>query len=247
MGRDDDIKYRTPDNAAVAGEDEVNFDRVTKVYREESARKTLVNLEEDFWDKLASYIRRLEEDAKRETQAGPNAPKAMMLQDELRKVLKRRDQIFTYRERKLALLASSRAGGADTEMIVLPRQERALFEQMVGLLKQMRTEAFGGSPFGTETGAAATTQADEGSEKPERQAAPSMRTLRSEETKRPRAVPSLKDHVLVHVLEDIPPFAGLDTTYLLKKEDVITLPKTIAQILVDRGKARIIQVRETPA
>lgn len=230
----------------MAGEDEVNFDRVTKVYREESARKTLVNLEEDFWDKLAAYIRRLEEDAKRETQAGPNAPKAMMLQDELRKVLKRRDQIFTYRERKLALLASSRAGGADTEMIVLPRQERALFDHLVGLLKQTREEAFGGSPFGSEPGTAVEPRPPEAGERPGRETSPTMRTLRSDETKRPRAVPSLKDHVLVHVLEDIPPFAGLDTTYLLKKEDVITLPKTIAQILVDRGKARFIQARETP-
>jgi len=56
----------------------------------------------------------------------------------------------------------------------------------------------------------------------------------------------LKDHVLVHVLEDIPPFAGIDTTYRLKKEDVVTLPKTIAKILVDRGKARIVQVAGAP-
>jgi hypothetical protein len=30
----------------------------------------------------------------------------------------------------------------------------------------------------------------------------------------------------------------------LRKEDVVTLPKTIAQILVDRGKARIVQMPE---
>ena len=68
-----------------------------------------------------------------------------------------------------------------------------------------------------------------------------MRVVRAEETKRTPVVPTLKDHVLVHVLEDIPPFAGIDTTYRLKKEDVVTLPKTIAKILVDRGKARIVQ------
>lgn len=229
----------------MAGEDEVNFDRVTKVYREESAKKTLVALEEDFWDKLAAYIGRLEEDANRETQAGPNAPKAMMLQDELRKVLKRRDQIFTYRERKLALLASSRAGGADTELIVLPRQERALFERIVALLQETRREAFSGSPFGSEQVPSIGSPTVEASGKVPSPVPTPMQVVRSEETKRPRAAPSLKDHVLVHVLEDLPPFAGLDTTYLLKKEDVVTLPKTIAQILVDRGKARVIQVRES--
>ncbi len=72
-----------------------------------------------------------------------------------------------------------------------------------------------------------------------------VKILRAEATKRTPVAPTLKDHVLVHVLEDLPPFAGIDTTYRLKKEDVVTLPKTIAQILVDRGKARIVQMSGT--
>src|SRR5438445_460512 len=99
----------------VPGEEEVNFERVTKVYREESGKKTLVALEADFYDKLAAYIARLDESANKEAQKNPNSAKALMLQDELRKVRKRRDQIFTYRERKLALLASSRSSGAEDE------------------------------------------------------------------------------------------------------------------------------------
>ena len=71
-----------------------------------------------------------------------------------------------------------------------------------------------------------------------------MKVVRAADTKRVVVPPSLKDHVLVHVLEDLPPFAGIDTTYRLKKEDVVTLPKTVAQILVDRGKARIIQMSD---
>jgi len=81
----------------VPGEEEVNFERVTKVYREESGKKTLVALEADFYDKLASYIGHLDESANKEAQKDPNSAKALMLQDELRKVRKRRDQIFTYR------------------------------------------------------------------------------------------------------------------------------------------------------
>src|SRR2546428_3462221 len=69
----------------VPGEEEVNFERVTKVYREESGKKTLVVLEADFYDKLASYIARLDESANKEVQKNPNSAKALMLQDELRK------------------------------------------------------------------------------------------------------------------------------------------------------------------
>ncbi|HYM39556.1 MAG TPA: hypothetical protein VEY12_05360 [Thermoplasmata archaeon] len=225
------------------GEEEVNFERVTKVYREEGGKKTLVGLEQDFYDKLAAYVKRLEENANKEALASPNSPKALMLQDELRKVHKRREQIFTYRERKLALLASSKASGAEIEVLTLPHQDRELFDAMVSLLVKTRADAFGGSPFGTEPGPVET----EGDASAAASAAPpkkpaGMKVLSSEETKKPKVAPSLKDHVLVHVLEDLPPFAGLDTTYSLKKEDVVTLPKTIAEILVNRGKARIVQM-----
>jgi len=225
----------------VPGEEEVNFERVTKVYREESGKKTIVSLEVDFYDKLAAYVARLDESANKEAQKDPNSPKALLLQDELRKVRKRRDQIFTYRERKLALLASSRASGADVEVPNLPTQERVLFDEVVALLKKTRADAFGGSPFGTErsppTPATETEVPAALQKEPER-----MKVVRAADTKRVVVPPSLKDHVLVHVLEDLPPFAGIDTTYRLKKEDVVTLPKTVAQILVDRGKARIIQM-----
>src|SRR5437870_7029820 len=143
----------------VPGEEEVNFERVTKVYREESGKKTLVALEADFYDKLASYIARLDESANKEVQKNPNSAKALMLQDELRKVRKRRDQIFTYRERKLALLASSRASGAEVEVPNLPAQERGLFESMVALLTKSRADAFSGSPLAAEAPATSPSTA----------------------------------------------------------------------------------------
>lgn len=237
--------YRPPDTRGVPGEEDVNFERVTKVYREESGKKTLVSLEADFYDKLAAYVARLDEGANAEAQKDPNSPKALLLQDELRKVRKRRDQIFTYRERKLALLASSRASGAEVEVPHLTTQESALFENMVALLKKSRADAFGSILQKMETKPVEEAPRPKGTppaKEPER-----MRVVRAEDTKRIVVAPSLKDHVLIHVLEDIPPFAGIDTTYRLKKEDVVTLPKTIAKILVDRGKARIIQGSGVPA
>jgi DNA replication initiation complex subunit (GINS family) len=229
----------------VPGEEEVNFERVTKVYREESGKKTLVGLEADFYDKLAAYIVRLDESANSEAQKSPNSPKALLLQDELRKVRKRRDQIFTYRERKLALLASSRASGAEVDVPNLPAQERALFQDMVALLQRTRTDSFGGTPLPSEPGvpAKAPTSATTPKEGPTpRETPPGMKVIRAPDTKRVNVPPTLKDHVLVHVLEDLPPFAGIDTTYRLKKEDIVTLPRTIADILVGRGKARIVQM-----
>ena len=195
----------------------VDFERVTKVYREESSKKTLSRLEPDFYGKLAVYLKGLERKATEAVAKSPNSPQAMLLQDELRKVLKKRDQIFQYRERKIALLASLRASGGEADISGLATPEAELFDRLVGLLKQAREVAFGAAMAPAPGPATATPSPPP---------------------------PAPKDLVVVHVLEDIPSFAGIDAKYTLKKEDVVTLPRAIAKVLIDRGKVRIVQ---TPA
>lgn len=50
--------------------------------------------------------------------------------------------------------------------------------------------------------------------------------------------------VLIRVLEDLPAFAGPDRDYTLAKEDLVTLPKVLADVLVNTGKAA--PIRPTP-
>jgi len=59
---------------------------------------------------------------------------------------------------------------------------------------------------------------------------------------KPEPSKELKDDVVVHILEDLPPMAGKDENYLLKKNDVVTLPKEIASVLVKKKKAKRIEV-----
>ncbi len=51
-----------------------------------------------------------------------------------------------------------------------------------------------------------------------------------------------QEEVLVHITEDVPPFVDMDTTYDLKKEDVLTLREDIAEVLIEREKARKIKI-----
>jgi len=229
----------------------VDFERVTKVYREESSKKTLSRLEPDFYGKLAVYLKGLERKATEAVAKSPNSPQAMLLQDELRKVLKKRDQIFQYRERKIALLASLRASGGEADISGLATPEAELFDRLVGLLKQAREVAFGAAmppapgparPSAPPPAAAPTAPAAAPSSAPAPAPAPVFQRLA--EPPKKIAPPAPKDLVVVHVLEDIPSFAGIDAKYTLKKEDVVTLPRAIAKVLIDRGKVRIVQ---TPA
>lgn len=45
------------------------------------------------------------------------------------------------------------------------------------------------------------------------------------------------DTMVIRVLEDLPPFVGPDRDYELHKEDIVTLPKAMAAILVNSQKA----------
>jgi hypothetical protein len=47
--------------------------------------------------------------------------------------------------------------------------------------------------------------------------------------------------IIVHVLEDIPNFVGMDNTYDLKKDDMVTLPSQFATLLSSRGKVKIVE------
>jgi len=221
-------------------DEEVNFERVTKIYREESSKKTLSRLEPDFYRKVATYVRALEAKAAEEVVKGPNSAKAMLLQDELRKVLKKREQIVQYRQRKIALLAASKANGGEADVAGLATPEADLFERLLETLSQSRQVAFGATPAtapSTPTPAAAPpAPAPIGAS-----TAPVPVFQRLADPPRKIAPPAPKDLVIVHVLEDIPAFAGIDAKYTLKKEDVVTLPRALAKVLMDRGKVRLVQ------
>ena len=200
----------------MAREEDVTFDRITRVYRDESQKKTLTPLEPDFYDRMNRYLAGLETDLAAERAKDPNSKASMLLGDELRKARLKREQIAQLRERKIALLASQRAGGADFDPRGLARPEQDLLQRLVDALTAHRAEALG-------------THAP-------RTAAPTPALPKE-------APPPVPKGVLLHILEDMPPFAGPDGTYRLRKEDLVTLPPQMAKVLVERGKARIV----TPA
>jgi len=215
------VKYRAPHPSRVAN-DPANFDRITKIYREESQRKGLTSLEADFWEEVQRYIARLEQELASARAKDANSKAAMLLQDELRKVLQRRDQIYQFRERKISLLASQVVGGASAEVRGLTRTEQDLLHHLTGALAEARKTA-----FHVETMPAAPPPTSLSTGAPQTPTAPPSK-------------PQVAREVVLRILEDVPPFAGPAGTLRLRKEDIVTLPPTIAKVLVDRGKARVV-------
>jgi DNA replication initiation complex subunit (GINS family) len=196
----------------------LTFARVTAVYRQEKDRRTLTEVEEDFYGRLEAHLAALREELAKAVAAGAGA-QAKMLEDEIAKTERKREQILTERERKIALLASQRASGLAVETKGLARLEVELLERLEHLLRSMRAQARGEVPPAAVQPAAPP---------PAPQAVPQRLPVPERQ---------LGDVLIIRVTQDLEPFAGLDTTYHLRKGDVLTLPSTMARVLVERGKA----------
>jgi len=52
----------------------------------------------------------------------------------------------------------------------------------------------------------------------------------------------ITDKIVIYIMEDLEPFVGADAvTYNLHKEDIVTIPKSNAEILCKNNKARIVE------
>ena len=213
---------------AMAGEEKVDFERITKVYREESSKKPLVSLEQDFYDLANEYLQKLEQEAANAASENPTGPKTQFLQDELRKAKKRIEQIYQYRERKIALLAQSSVSGVEIEIKGLTTQDSALLKDLITVLQNARKDVF----------------KEVESPKKEVELPPMKKETTKEEIAEPSSTPSKpqRNIVTIYVAEDVPPFAGIDVTYNLKKEDVVSMPKEYGDVLVKRGKAKYVEM-----
>ena len=210
-------------------EEGVSFGRITRIYREETSKNTLTKLEADFYDKLNDYYKDLKSRVDKEISKDPHASKAVLLQDEFRKVKQKRDQIYRARERKIVLMASAKVGGTEVDTKVLTKDERILFNKLVDNLEAARQDIF------SDVNAPAVKEKPKPKEEKKlEEPAPPKKEAEPEEVEDGTAV--------VQVLEDIPPFAGIDVTYELKKEEVVTLPMKVARILSQSGKAKLLEI-----
>ncbi|MBA3044750.1 MAG: hypothetical protein KKH41_03460 [Candidatus Thermoplasmatota archaeon] len=208
--------------------DEIGFGEISDVYRNERRSKVLTKLPPHFHERAEEHIQKLRSEHCDALQT-PNSPNAMMLWDQVSKAEKRLKLIYDIRERKITLAALDKMVGAQTPDN-MARKEKALYEQLVETLQSFRK----GAEVVVVKECPAPTVTEVPIPKPEK-------IIQSEI---PKPVPEISNEeggvTIVHVLEDIPEFAGMNTDYELKKDDIITIPTRFASILSSRGLVRIV-------
>jgi len=207
---------------------DMSYEDVMGLFRQENKSSQLTKVEPTLYDKIGAYIKVLRKESEREIAMNPMSQASMMLNDQLKKAIDKSKRIYELRQRKISLLALRKVAGDNPDTGSLTPDELVLFSSLVSVLGAHKDSKADFEELGPRF-----VQHKDIVELP---GAPTAKAC-EEKKDEPAGVEEL---ILVRVLEDVPTFAGVDKDYKLKKEDIISLPKGIANALVSHGKAKVI-------
>ncbi len=220
--------------------DPLSYDEIHAVHRRERSTRSLAKVPGDFYPRLSAYLEEARKELSEESSKGAS-PRVLLLQGQFRNLEETAREIVMLRLRKVAEMSFTVVeGGSLNERVLTPEELRfaGALSQLIGSAHAEALTGVGGTapapapPRDAETARKAA---------PEPRAAPASGRTDHEEPGRPEepapppAAPAL---AMLRILDDIPPFEGENKhVYRLRKEDIVSLPRDIASILVRRKKA----------
>jgi len=227
-----------------APSDSLSYDEIHGALARERSSRSLGKLSHDFYERLAAYRAEAKAGLAEESQKGPS-PRLVLLQGQYRNLEEMARDILMMRLRKVSEATFTVLEGGVLNDKGMPPEEIAFSKDLLGLLQRARAGAM-------REGHAESPRASvpvPAPEPPRPAAAPPRPPPRPE----PMAAPAVEHRpeaqsagppvVVLRILDDIPPFEGeANRVYRLKREDIVTLPRDLALILVRRKKAVELEV-----
>lgn len=209
----------------------MTYEELMSVHRQESRLTSLAEVSADFYKRTANYLDTLHS---RCADRSESAEVSGMLLTQLKTAKEKSSEIYEARMRKIALMAMTSAFGAKPRLENATAEEKEAFESLKSFFLDHCKKTLSPECMEEETEQTKTIADD-----------PMTNALEKDITSAP--VQSDDDGrteiILVRILEDLPAFAGSDKNYQLSKEDIISLPRNIAEILVKHNKA--VEVKQS--
>lgn len=208
-------------------DEELSYKTLRKTQNTEKNQPTLTKLPQHFYNNVAIYITKLENNYQKET----NEQKQKLFHDEIELSKKIALSIYELREKKIvqAALSTIRGGKPDLQNIQPP--EKKLYDNLVTTIHTCRNEII------------QTKQKQPKNENKQTNNTPQEKIKQPKETQKP----PISEHPtntnpIIHIQEHIPEFVGTDmNTYLLRKDDILSIPPEISKTLIKRGVAKEIK------
>lgn len=193
--------------------EQISYKTLRKLQQAEQASSSLTKINLNFYQDLSQYMKTLEQSVEHEK----NTLKVKLFNDEFLNTKKIANNIYELREKKIVQGALATARGATLDLSHFLEVEKKLYHSLVEQIKLTREGIF---------------------EQP----------VHQPQTSQPAAPPVSKatresnTDPIVRVLEDTPEFIGTDgKTYLLQKEDVLTLPGDMNEPLMKKKVVKQIK------
>jgi len=257
--------------------EEMGFELIRQVQLKESRGQMLTKIPADFFEQLSAHIERLRAIAREETARDAMSARATLAQNELRSTVQLAREIVTHRLRKVAYRAVDALEGGKVDLQNLTPSEHALYIDIAQFMSRARdsllpsdrslkaasaatADAAVTVPEVGAAAAAALVPSLEGAGTFELPAARPQSPAKSQTRAPPPAPPTARpappaapgttaaDDMVVHVLKDVPQFAGEGgVSYALRQGDIVDLPRRLADVLVRKGVAEAVEVAPAPA
>lgn len=191
-------------------EDEINYRSLREIQQLEKNSPILIELKSYFYMDLSKYLIELEKRLQNES----SSQKQTLLKDEIENTKKIAINIYELREKKILFAAISKTRGGNPDIKNMLNIEKNLFDSLLNVLKKTRIQLFKQEPVEKNT--------IDSEEKP-------AETKNLEEKQK-------NSNPIVRVTEDIPEFIGTnEKRYYLRKNDVLSLPDDMCEMLNRRG------------
>lgn len=193
---------------------------------------SLQDLPADFCEEVGEYMARLKAERKEADER-----RGELVEDEIRNARMKVEDIVRRRIGKLVKLASSGSRASPKGMLAVEQQIfEALRRQVDEGKERLLALIFGEREEQTEQGPPEKQEQQEQQHPEKGRASATWHIFKP--TEPPAAPEGAEALQMVRILDDLPTFMGTDgRIYKVKREDVIMLPKTNAEILCNRGVA----------
>lgn len=191
--------------------EDINYKTLRRIQELEKSSPLLTKIDTNFYHKLSAYLKNLEKIVEKEE----NPQKIKLFNDEIQNTKKIAFNIYELREKKIVQAALSKVRGGKPDLKNVLDIEKKLYDSLVEQIILSRKEIF--------------------EEKRDEVKKDIPKTLEKRDRK-------TNHNPIIRVLEDIPEFVGIDMkTYMLRKDDVLTISKEMSEPLVKRGVVKQIK------
>lgn len=217
-------------------DEEINYKTLRKIQQNEKKTPFLTKLFPGFYQELNEYI----ESMKKRLNEEKDNTKKTLLKEEIENNKKIIYNIYEHREKKIVLAAVTKARGGEPDLRNMLSSEIELYNLILECLKDKRNVFFGKKPE-------IVYEENKFLDENEENDAELKNKIISEEENiidEPK-IRKNNENPVIRVFKDMPEFMGTDKRkYFLKKDDVLSIPKDMADMLEKRKAAEIVDYKD---